>query len=191
MSNFIPAVELIYREIARPKPPEPKPAHVDEVRNRNIERADVDAILRRERLGTSEELEHIITNAKEYKLTFGEKNQLSVDLTVAIARRARQVNGRQQDPNTRFIVQTLGLLPTPFGLVDRQFVEAQLQTGAQAITRCRNHRPPKCQCWSGQREILWQAQSAHGERSPEGWAATRIYESLEELESAARLEREL
>jgi hypothetical protein len=189
MSNFIPAVELIYREIARPKPPEPKPAHVDEVRK--IERADVDAILRRERFGTSEELEHIIANAKEYKLTSGEKNQLSVDLTVAIARMKRQVNGRQQDPNTRFIARTLGLLPTPFGLVDREFVEAQLQTGAQAIARCRNHRPPKCQCWSGQREILWQAQSAHGERSPEGWAATRMFESLEELESAAGLEREL
>ena len=38
---------------------------------------------------------------------------------------------------------------------------------------------------SSQRAILWQA-SASGEKSPEGWAATKIYESLEELELATR-----
>ena len=39
-----------------------------------------------------------------------------------------------------------------------------------------------------QTAILFQAQSANEEKSPEGWAATRIYSALEELEMASRPE---
>jgi hypothetical protein len=37
----------------------------------------------------------------------------------------------------------------------------------------KDHRPLECPCWSASGAILWQA-SAHGPKSPEGWAASRI-----------------
>ena len=147
----------------------------------------MNAILQRKRLTSPAELQQIISNAKEYKLTPGERNQLSVDLTMQIAQ-ARQSNGRREDPNERFIAQVLGFVETPFGLVEREWVDGLLRDGARNIARCKRHNPPICECWSSQRAILFQTQSSHGEKSPEGWAATRIYATLEELELASRPE---
>jgi len=84
---------------ARPKPPEPKVARADkEATVAGRTQSDVDSIIRRERLATADDLQRIIEHAKEYKFTEGEKNQLSVDLTVAIARRAQSRRlGRNED----------------------------------------------------------------------------------------------
>jgi hypothetical protein len=182
------AVERIYRQISLPSPPVTI-AHVRvEPKKIELTRADVDAIIQRTRIASAGELQHIIDHAKELRLSDGEKNQLSVDLTMQIAH-ARQRNGRRDDPNERFIAETLGLITTPFGLVERSFIDGLLRDGARNIARCKRHKPPGCECWSGQRALLWQAQSAHGDKSPEGFAATRVYASLEELETASRPER--
>jgi hypothetical protein len=69
------------------------------------------------------------------------------------------------------------------------FISCQIRAGSQAIQRCKLHRRPLCQCWSASRAILWQAR-ANGDKTPEGWAAARIYAFLEELELASRLEIE-
>jgi hypothetical protein len=141
----------------------------------------VDSIIQRTRVASAAELEFILSNSAALRLTLGGKNQLSLDLTIQIAQ-ARQSNGRRKDPNARFVAQVFGLLPTPFGLVEREFVEGQLRSWAQAISRCKLHRLPLCSCWASQRAILWQVQSAHGERTPEFWTATRVYAFLEDLE---------
>src|SRR5580700_1013095 len=104
-----------------------------------------------------------------------------------MANRSRQVSGRRDDPSAEFVSKVLGLVDTPHGLIERAWVHEQMRTGAEAIQRCRHHRPPHCQCWSAVRAILWQARAS--EKTPEAWAAERIYASLEELELASRPER--
>jgi hypothetical protein len=69
-------------------------------------------------------------------LTTGERNQLGVDLSIVVAQRARQGNGRREDPNAQFIAQVLGYEKTPYGLIERQWINAQLRAGSQAIQRC-------------------------------------------------------
>lgn len=188
MANFIPAVELIYRELERPKAPDTKLARANEdAKQVELTRDDVIAILQRKRGASAEQLQQIIADAKEYKLTPSERNQLSLDLTIQIAH-ARQSRGIREDPNARFIAQVLGLVETPFGLIERAWIDDLMRAGSQNIAKCKRHKPPRCDCWSSQRAILWQA-SASGEKSPEGWAATKIYESLEELELATRPDR--
>jgi hypothetical protein len=187
-NQFISATERIYRELSQPKAQEPKPASVTaEPKQITLTRADVEAILRRKRSATPDELQYAIDHANEFKLADYQRNQLGVDLSLVIAQRSRGMNGRREDPNAQFIAQFLGYLETPVGLIDRSFVENTLRVGSENIQRCRNHRPPRCSCWSAQRAILWEA-SAHGEKSPEGWAAVRLYEALEELETASRPE---
>lgn len=188
MPTFVPAIEIIYRDLARPRAPDGKTARVEAAKKTELTRSDVDAILQRKRGALADELQQIISDAKEYRLTPGERNQLSVDLTMQIAH-ARQSNGRRDNPGERFIAQVLGLIETPYGLLARSFIDDLLRAGSENISRCRLHCPPLCDCWSRQRAILFQA-SANEEKSPEGWAATRIYSALEELEMATRPERQ-
>ena len=150
-----------------------------------LTRADVNGIIERTRSASAAELEFVLSNAAALRLTLGEKNQLSVDLTIQIAQ-ARQSNGRREGPNARFIAQVLGQLETPFGLVERSFVDGLLQDGARNIARCEGHQTPRCECWASQRTILWQVQTDHGPKAAEAWAAARINDSLEELELACR-----
>ena len=42
------------------------------------------------------------------------------------------------------------------------------------------------ECWASAREELRQAQNGYGEKSPEAWAAAKVYEVLEDLEIASR-----
>jgi hypothetical protein len=187
----ISATEKIFMELSqRPEAPQPKPSSAAaEPKKIAPTRADVNELIQRQRVGTPQELEAILANARALRLTDGERQQLSVDVTIAMAQRARQVNNRRDDPGARFIAQTLGLLPTPFGLVEREFIEGLLRDGARNIARCKRHQPPRCECWSSQRAILWQAQSVHGDKSPQSWAAVRVYQALEDLELSSRPER--
>jgi len=185
MIGCIPAVELIYRELARPKEPQPTPASKNNVQEAELTRDDVNAILRRERGASLAELQQIITGNNGYRLTNREREQISLDLTIAIAQ-ARQNNGRPDNPNSTFIAQVMGLIETPFGLIERSFIRDLLRSGCQNIAGCKRHFPPACDCWSTQRSILLQAQSIHVAKSPEGWAVAKIYEALEALEMATR-----
>jgi hypothetical protein len=181
---YILPVELIYRELARPKPEDAKPASVAVVKP--LTRTDVDAILHRKRLATAEELQEIIARAKDYKLTDGERNQLGVDLSICVAQRARQINGRREDPSARFILD-LGYALTPFGLLpERGWFQSELQTATKAIAACRRHLPPQCSCWREARASLYSIRESFGERSPESWAALRVWEALEEIELSSR-----
>jgi len=183
---YILPVERIYRELAKPKAAPPPPAPLRAEVKKVLTRADVDDIIARRRSATSDELSHILANATAFSLTTGEKNQLSVDATIAMAH-ARRSATRRESPGEQFIAQTLGLLPTPYGLFERAFVDRTLRAGSDNIRRCRSHRPARCSCWASQRAILWEAR-AHGEKTPEGWASVRIFEALEQLETTSRPE---
>ncbi|MGD1082495.1 MAG: hypothetical protein ABR881_29615 [Candidatus Sulfotelmatobacter sp.] len=183
--SYITPLELIYRQISQSSAQPVKPVKSEDARKPELSREDVDLILQRKRSATPEELQFIITSAK-FKLTEGERNQLSVDLTIAIAQRTRQGNGRCEDASARFIHDTLGMASTPWGLVERAFFESQLRSGAEAIVRCLRHRPPRCQCWVSSRNALWHTAHTHGERSPEAYTALKVWEALEELEFSSR-----
>jgi hypothetical protein len=188
MTQYISATEKIYRELSQRKPPQPKPARPVAV-VKPLTRADVDAIIQRKRTATPEELEQIVANAKDLKVTRGEMDQINLDLSIHLAQRTCAFNGKRDDPNLSFIHRTLGLMVTPHGMIERQWFETLLRSNVDAIARCRNHRPPRCECWSGAREILWQTSHTHGDKSPEAWAALQVWEILEELEMSSRPER--
>jgi hypothetical protein len=150
----------------------------------------VTAIITRKRSSTADELQDIIANAKAYKLTAGEREQLCLDLSIQVAQRARQVNGKREDASARFI-SDLGYAQTPFGLLaERAWFQNELQTGTKAIAACRRHVTPDCSCWREARENLYSIRESFEARSPESWAALRVWEALEEIELSSRPERE-
>jgi hypothetical protein len=186
---YLLPVELIYRALAAPKTPEIKPARANEEAKKILTRADVDAIIQRKRTATPDELQSIIDHGKELKLTPGEKNQLSVDLTCAMSQRARQVEGKREDPSSK-LIHDLGYALTPFGLLaDRAWFQSELQAGTKAIAACRRHLPPECSCWREARENLYNIRASYGEKSPESWAALRVWQALEQIEQSSRPER--
>ncbi|MGA7766035.1 MAG: hypothetical protein WCA27_07385 [Candidatus Sulfotelmatobacter sp.] len=188
MTQYISATEKIYRELSQPASrPQLKPARVaTDAKPITLTRADVDAIIQRSRGASPEELEYAITHAKDLILTDGERDQLGCDLSIAVARRAQQVDGRREDPSARLIYE-LGYAMTPHGLLaERVWFERELQNGTKAIAACRRHSPPQCSCWREVRENLYNVRASHGEKSPESFAAWRIWEALEEMELAER-----
>ncbi len=181
--------DLAYRQISEPKPCPAEPVRAVVATKTDLTRADVDTIIQRQRNATPEELEEIIARAKDFKLTDGERNQLGVDLSTAIAQRVRGQNGRRQDPSAK-LISNLGYAETPFGLLyDRASFQTQMRTGSKAIAECRRHVPPHCSCWRDTREALWHIRSSFPERSPEAFAAMQVWESLEDLEFSSRPER--
>jgi hypothetical protein len=186
-SPYILPIELIYRSLAAPKPHEPKPASVEAPAGK-LTRANVDQIIHRERSATPEELQEILST-KDLRLSESEVNQISVDLTIAMSQRARLANPPRESPGAYFISHTLNLLSTPYGLIDRAWFESLLRSNVEAIAQCRTHRPPRCECWRGAREMLWHAAHTHGDDSPEAWTALQVWTILEELEISSRPER--
>ena len=187
MTQFISATERIYRELSRPQlAPQSKPKRAnEEAKQISLTRCDVDAILQHKRSATPEELEWAISNASGLKLSDYERNALGVSLSIVVAQRARGMNGQRDNPAAEFLSKVLGLAETPYGMIPRQWVMRHMQTGSQSIARCRNHRPPDCQCWGESRSILFQAIAGEA-KTPEAWAAMRVYEMLAELELASR-----
>jgi hypothetical protein len=186
MTELIPAVELIYRGLAQPSPPPPATKPEPEPQKPEPTRADVELILKHRRSAAPAELQHILDNSKKFRLTDWEQNALSVLLTVEMAARRAGSHGRA-DHNALFIHRVLGYAETPHGLlVNRAFFEKEFRAGAIAISRCKRHKPPRCDCWRGFRETLWHIADAHGDKSPEAWAAQTVWQSLEELELADR-----
>ena len=94
MADFVPAVELIYRTLSQPSPATAKPAPVKVVAKTELTRADVSAILQRQRGASAEELQHIISEATKYGLTERERNTLGVDLSIEVARARRANDGK-------------------------------------------------------------------------------------------------
>jgi len=188
MTPYVPAVELIYRSLAEPKPQEAKP-YPSEAKEIELTRDDISAIIHRRRTATPDELQFSIAHGKQFKLTDNERNQIACDLTIAMSQRACQANQRREDPGAQFISQTLKLLSTPHGLIEREWFDNLLHTNVEAIAKCRTHKIPRCDCWRGAREMLWHAAHTHGDDSPEAWTALQVWTILEELEISSRPER--
>jgi hypothetical protein len=187
-SNFVPAVELIYRKLSQGSPPRPTPVK-QEPQKAELTRADIELILQHKRHSNPAELQFIIDHARHFHLSDVEKNTASVKLTVEMAAERARLQ-RRPDNSAVFIHRVLGYAETPHGLLaNRDFFESEFKAGAVAISRCTRHRPPRCDCWRDAREMLWSISDRYGAKSPEAFAAQSIWESLEELEMAARPER--
>ena len=187
LPNNITAIERIYHEVRQPSRPLPTPKPSATATAIHLERADIEAILTHKREATIDELQFIVEHAKELCLSTGQRNQIGVTLSVALANRAR----RSADPTTEFLY-TLGVIETPRGLLhDRTWVQREMRAGAQAIASCKCHKPPRCHCWRSAREQIWSIQDEFGSDSPEGWAAERLWQMFEEMENASRPERAL
>ena len=99
VDEYIPAVEMIYRELARPKMPALKPAcPLEEFKRRELTKNDVQDILQYRRTASAEELQDIISKADEYGLTANERNRLSLALTGVLAQARQHPGGRRDDP---------------------------------------------------------------------------------------------
>jgi hypothetical protein len=181
---YLTPVELIYRKLSQPSPPPPARARQEPKLQPELTREDVDAIIQRKRSATPEQLHAIIDRAQHYRLSTWERNQLGVDIGVALAAKARG----KPNSDSVFIHDVLDYADTPFGmLANRSFFENQFKRGAEGISCCRAHHPPRCACWAPQRQMLWHVQSVYGDRSPEAYVGGRIWEALEEMEVAARV----
>jgi hypothetical protein len=180
--------DLAYRSISQPSPPKPAREASENAEAAELTRADVERILHHQRKATPEELQTIINNGKRFRLTDSERSELSVQLTVAMAALRARAQGRVDDHGS-LMLQKLGYAVTPWGLLaNRLFFEQTFKAATAAIQRCNRHHAPRCACWRDARETLWQIQNHYGIKSPEAHVATRMYESLEELEVAARSE---
>jgi hypothetical protein len=185
LSDLLSPAERLYLEIRRPSPPKPAPKVPDPAPPIHLDGADVDAILKRKRAASVEELEWAIAHANELHLRPWQRDQIGVELTLVLANRARP------KPTTpEFFYHTLGITQTPVGLLhDRGWVDQELKAGAQAIFDCRRHSPPRCKCWRATRERLWDIQDNFGAASPEAWATVQLWTIFEELEFAERPQR--
>ena len=150
MSDFISTTERIYRELSAPEPVKPEkeaPAKAPE-----ITRADVDDILSRKRSASAEQLQNIIANSKRFGLTSYQRDRLGLDLSIGIAAQMREARGIHEDPTAQFFSTVLDVEETVFGLLyNSQWFKDELRLGSKQIAECRQHKPPRCACWSSSR----------------------------------------
>jgi hypothetical protein len=185
MTDLVSPLEIIYCQLRTPSQSVPVAPVVDESKP-ELTRDDVSAIIHRQRSATLDELQFIIDHAKQFKLTDFERNHIACGLTIAMSARASQLNGRRVDPSAKLIAD-LGYAQTPFGLLaERAWFQTELEIGTKAIAACERHQPPQCECWKRTREAQYEVRVAFGERSPQSWAALRVWEAMEELEVSAR-----
>ena len=185
MSPLVSAVERLYQEISQASVP-PQPAQkTEQPTEPTLTRADVDAIVQYKRGATPQQLQYILDHAADFQLQAWQRDKISLQLTVAIAAKIRAAHGiRDANP---FLYNTLRVVETPYGLLhDREWAENLLKQGTRAIWQCKNHRPPRCNCWRPVRDVLWDVRVAYGDKSPESWVALRIWQTLEDLETASR-----
>ncbi len=185
LSKHETPVERIYREMSTPSSAPPVPNVPTTAPAMHLDASDVSAILQHKRSASLDELNYIIEHAKTFCLSSWQRNQISVQLTIAIVNRARPASTPVDQ-----LFSALGIVETPVGLLhDRSWVQRELRAGTQAIASCRAHRVPRCSCWREARERLWRIQDHFGSGTPETWATVQLWEVFEELENASRPER--
>lgn len=182
-------VQRLYLDISQPSTSRPAPKVQTAAPAIELAWEDVQAILKRKRDASPEELQYIIDNASHFCLSSWQRNDIGVRLTIAQVNRTRP---KASDPIANFLYNTLHVVQTPAGLLhDAGWVQGEMKAGANAIANCKLHRPPRCSCWREARERLWYIQDVFGIRSPEAWAATKLWERFEQYERASRPEQML
>lgn len=185
-SDRVTPLSLIYWHLSQPAAPKPLAKAPEPAPPISLTHADVQDILNNKRSATVPELEWVLANWKQLRLKEKQRNEISLRATILASCR-----GRARNPNAE-LWTVLDVGETPVGLLHhRSWFERELRAGAQAIMSCRRHQTPRCQCWLPHRQRLWYVQDKFGSKSPEAWAATRLYEQFEEFEQASRQERNL
>lgn len=184
-SSKITPFEFIYRQIAQPIPPKEAPKPPDPPAPINLDDTGVSEIIKGKRAASIDELQWILEQHKQFNLSVRTRNDLSLRITIALAGR-----GRPQHSANAELFGLLDVAETPKGLLyHRSWFEREFRMGANSISNCKLHRPPRCRCWSVARQRLFLVQDKYGSNSPESWMAARLWEQFEELETASKQER--
>lgn len=176
------AIERTYQLISQPQPSPPKPQPQPAPAPLVVTRDDVATILERKRMPAIAELEAILANAKELKLTKGEREQLALLASISVA-------ASFAPPRVDPFVYRLDYAETPVGLLhNRAWFDTLFKKAAQSIRSCKRHCPPRCECWRDWRTTLYDIRKQYGDQSPEAFIALRIWQALEDIEIASRPE---
>jgi len=145
LALMLTATKTIFRELHEPAParPAPKADPKPEPPPINLDWHDVQAINKKKRAATSEELEHIIKHHKQFSLTNWQVNEIRLRVILAVVNRARP---QVCDPNTEFIYNTLPescVNPTDIPLAANLasvlfFAKARYASGVREFRRRRN-----------------------------------------------------
>lgn len=185
MLPVVSAVELIYRDICKPRPQTPKPEPQPK-EHTELTQEDVAKILAAERSATPEQLQYIIDHVHEFDLSTYQRDKIALQMTIAIAAKLRQARGVREDPTSE-LLRSMGILETPFGLLyGAERFAAELKSGTKAIMDCRTHRPPLCRCWLASRDWLYCIRQGFDQRSPEAYAAIKVWHALGDIEALER-----
>jgi hypothetical protein len=187
-TNRISPLDRILEQIQQPSPPQPAPPTAAEpTKTTSLTWREAQDVIQNKRGATIEELAWVCDNWRSIGLVSWERDRLATLMTMKMVERARP----QTNPEQQWIYQTLHIVNTPVGpLHNCTFWDQELAAGARAISQCKHHRVPRCECWRTARERLWQLQDHYGPNSPESWISARIWEQLEGLELATRAERQ-
>jgi hypothetical protein len=138
-------------------------------------RADVQRIVVDYGTASVRELEDILRNAKDLKLTSREEDSIRQQLAQLAGERYRN-EGRPSE------LKRLGWYLTPAGPLDPasyRSLERLRITGVRLIDSCQDHSARGCTCFASIRESLWTICSHFGETMPESWLASRILDELD------------
>ena len=132
-------------------------------------------------MASSEELDWLLTHAKDYDLQSWEEHGLR-EMAVRIA--AERHSAAMPNHAEHFLVGTLGILKTPFGdlsAAEVELLQAIRLRATRAIQECDHHQKERCRCWRDARDQLFELRRRHGEKSPVGFASLAAWNSIEQL----------
>lgn len=153
-----------------------------------LTRNEMEAILRRQRPTTVEEIEWLIAHGDDHNLQVSQTEELELQNLAArllASKHISDVRARQQ--NDEFIAKTIGTYRTEYGDLTRAEVE-QLEAirarAVQAIAKCDNHQKWRCACWRSAREELFDLRSIEKEGSAVSLGALAVWNTIDAVARA-------
>ncbi len=157
--------------------PQPTAAETDHP----LTRTDLEEILARRKVPTTEHIERLLSVARELRLTSTEADELR-SIAARLQADARLARISRQAHNEEFIANILGTYRTVYGDLSQAQVmhlEGIRTRGVSAIKACQDHNKDRCRCWAFAREELFESRSKAGEKSAIGMAALAVWNTIE------------
>jgi hypothetical protein len=139
-----------------------------------LDSANAERIIRQTEGANVTELQQLLAQARELKLTTGQIESIRARLAALAAQKYR-------GDGTPTELKRIGFTLTPFGPVDRFTVNAfeRLRAaGFRAIDDCLNHSGRGCACCGQIRETVWSIRARFSSDTPEVWLCDRLLDDL-------------
>ena len=136
--------------------------------------ADAGRIVRQPEVANVTELQQLLAQARELKLTTGQIESIRTRLAALAAQKYR-------GDGTPTELKRIGFTLTPYGPVDRFTVNAfeRLRSaGFRAIDDCPKHSGRGCACCGQIRETVWSIRARFSSDTPEVWLCDRLLDDL-------------